>query len=116
MKQERALRAYDTLETMGHKVTGQSAFILFKLKQQLKEIAQFQTEEEVKLLKKYEGTVGENGICTFKDPGSAKPFLEERRKLYMMECDIDPVEIQADSIPDINMAEIDALDGFVVFK
>ena len=42
--------------------------------------------------------------------------MKEKEELGNLECDVVPVEIDLDSVPEITMNEIEALDGFVIFK
>ena len=117
LTQQRAVVAYGTLAGMGQKVSGKTAFSLFKLKQTLRGIVDFQSEEEMKLVKKYGATVTDDGrILPGDDPEKFKKLLKEKAELNEMECEIDPAEIRLDDIPEITMNEIEALDGFVIFK
>ena len=61
LTQHRAVVAYSTIIRMGQKVTGKAAFSLFRLKQTLRGIVEFQSEEEMKLVEKYGATVTEDG-------------------------------------------------------
>ena len=57
--QRKVIEAYATLNQMGRKVSGQTAFALFRFKQQqLKPVVEFQGEEEVKLADKFGGVPG----------------------------------------------------------
>ena len=74
LTQHRAVVAYSTIIRMGQKVAGKAAFSLFRLKQSLKQIVEFQSEEEMKLVEKYGATVTEDGRIL---PGDdAKKFAE----------------------------------------
>ena len=117
LTQNRAVVAYTTIMNMGQKVSGKPAFALFKLKQTLKGIVEFQSEEEMKLISKYHATVSEDGrIIPGEDKDEFAELIKEKSELGNMECDVIPVEIALDSIPEITMNEIEALDGFVIFK
>lgn len=111
----KALNAYAMIQRMAQKVTGRTAFALFKLKQELAGIVQFQREEELKLVEKYGGSIDEKGSITIPDDEKRKEFLKEFNALGEVECEINQVEIQIDSIPEITMQEIETLDGFVKF-
>lgn len=118
MKQQQALTAYTTIIGLGKRATGKSAFALFKLKSRLKELVDFQSEEEMKLIEKHGGKLEENGFVTFKNDEEKAKFVEERRELANMDIDpeIAPVRIDPEQIPDINIDEIEALNGFVEFE
>ena len=116
MKQILYMEAYNALDGMGKKVTGKIAFKLFGLKKKLEEIVQFQLEEEKKLIEKYEGVVNESGLIRFANPEKSAEFFREKKELYGMDYDIEAIEVDIDSVPDVTLEEIEALDGIVVFK
>ena len=116
MTQGDAVRAYGAIVRMGQKATGAAAFTLFRLKKSLQEIFEFQNEEEQKLVKKYGGQMIDNGLVVIADKEQREQFQKEVEKLHAMECDIQPVTIPAAAIPEISLAEIEALDGFVIFE
>lgn len=114
--QRKVVDAYAVLNQMGRKVTGKTAFALFRLKKQMKEIVEFQGEEEVKLVEQYGGKITEDGRILFGDKEMRTAFQMEQRKLGDMECEIDPIVIGTGEIPQITMEEIEALDGIVNFE
>lgn len=118
MKQQQALTAYTTIIGLGKRATGKSAFALFKLKSRLKELVDFQSEEEMKLIEKHHGKLEANGFVTFEDDEERTKFVKERGELAYMDIDpeIAPVTINPEQIPDINIEEIEALNGFVEFE
>ncbi len=114
MTQGDAVKAYGTIIRMGQKATGAAAFVLFKLKKQLQEIFDFQREEEQKIIEKC-GGVSEQGMILISDPEKRAECIRQLKELHALECEIQPVQIQASAIPEINLDEIEALDGFVEF-
>ena len=116
--QQQALTAYAILMGMGKKATGEAAFSLFRMKQQLRDIVEFQSEEEAKLVDKLGGKITETGQIIFAGDEEKRAFIEEKKKLGSMEIDpaIEPVRIAPDKIPEINMDEIEALQGFIIFE
>ena len=116
--QRQALRAYTAIRDMGRKATGKAAFSLFRMKQQLRDIVEFQAEEEQKLVEQFGGQVSEEGMILIADDAQREKFLKEKEKLYAMELDpaVEPVTVELSGLPEINMDEIEALDGFVEFK
>ena len=116
--QQQALTAYAILMGMGKKATGEAAFSLFRMKQKLKEIVEFQSEEEAKLVDKLGGKITETGQIIFAGEEEKRAFIEEKKKLGGMEIDpaIEPIRIAPDKIPEINMDEIEALQGFIIFE
>ena len=116
MTQGDAVRAYGAITRMGSKATGAAAFTLFRLKKGLQEIFEFQNEQEKELVQKFGGQLIENGLVVIADKEKREQFQAEVEKLHGMECDIQPVTIPAAAIPEISLAEIEALDGFVIFE
>lgn len=116
--QQQALTAYAILMGMGKKATGEAAFSLFRMKQQLRDIVEFQSEEEAKLVDKLGGKITESGQIIFAGDEEKRAFIEGKKKLGSMEIDpaIEPVRIAPDKIPEINMDEIEALQGFIIFE
>ena len=114
MKQRNAVLAYKMLATMGTRVSGETAFALYGLKKKLKEIVDFQSEEEVKIVQKYGGEIAENGLVVIKE--NRKEFMEEWEKLGDLECEIEKISIPISQVPDIKLDEIEALDGFINFE
>lgn len=118
LTQQQALTAYAILMGMGKKATGEAAFSLFRMKQKLREIVEFQAEEEQKLVDKLGGKITETGQIIFAGDDEKRAFIEEKKKLGEMKIDpsIEPVRIAPDKIPEINMDEIEALQGFIIFE
>ena len=116
MKHIDAIKAFSMINKMGNKVTGKTAYEMFKLKTELKKIVDFQSEEEMKLVDKYGGIVEQNGLIVISDGENRYKFQQEHIELGNLECDIKPIDVELDRIPEITMEEIEALYGFVNFK
>lgn len=115
--QKKVIEAYAALNQMGRKVSGQTAFTLFRFKQQqLKPIVEFQGEEEAKLVEQFGGKITEEGRIIFAENEKRDEFLKEQRKLGEMECDVETIEIRMTDVPEITMQEIETLDGLIIFK
>lgn len=114
--QQQALKAYTALTSMGRKVTGETAFKLFKLKQELKTIVEFQVEQEQEMVARNHGTISETGQINFTDEDDRKKFVAEHKELGEMECDVKGITLKIESIPGITMDEIEALDGIITFE
>ena len=111
----KAVDAYKTLLRMGDKISGQDAFRFFKLKRSLKEIFDFQAEEEEKLLKKFDAVVSQNGLIVIADKDKRNEFAKAVEELSKQECEIPSIGVRQESIPNITLDEIEKLDGFVEF-
>lgn len=118
MKQHQALKAYTTIIALGKRATGQTAFALYKLKQQLKQLVDYQAEAETNLVEKYGGKIADNGIVVIEDEENRRKFVAEKVQLDNMDIakEVAPVTIIPEQIPDINIDEIEALNGFVNFE
>ena len=115
---KRAIQAYIVLNQMGRKVSGRTAYALFLLKNELKTVVDFQSEEEAKLTEKYGGQITEEGAIVIADKEKAAAFRKEYAELGNMECEIkgEPATVDLDAAPEVTMQEIEALDGLVKFK
>ena len=101
---------------MGRKVTGQTAFKLFKLKQELRTIVEFQVEQEQDMVARHNGTISETGQISFANEDDRRGFSEEHKEMGEMECEVKGISLPIESIPGITMDEIEALDGIITFE
>lgn len=113
--QKQAFEAYVALIQLGKGVKGLTAYALYKLKNELKKIVDFQSEEEMKLIEKYGGTVTETNMIQLPDDADKKAFNKEMDELHSLECDVQPIEIKIAEVPEITLAQIETLDGFIKF-
>ena len=115
MTNRQALTAYTTICRLGQRASGKAAFALFRLKRQLKEVVDFQGEEQEKLVAQCGGKIAETGLILIDDEEQQKRFREMDDELGRMEVDLQPIELPENSVPDITLAEIEALEGVVNF-
>lgn len=118
MTHGQALKAYTTIIGLRKRAKERTAYFLFRLKEELKPLVDFQAEEEMKLIEKYDGKVNEMGFVMIEDDEKREAFLKEKEELARMVIDpeITPVKINPEKIADINIEEIEALSGFVNFE
>ena len=116
--QGQALKAYTALMGMGKKAVGKAAFSLFRMKSQLKTVIDFQAEQEQAMVERNGGKITEDGKILFAEVDQRKAFATERAELEQMEIEpaIPEITLKAKDIPDINMDEIEALEGFIKFE
>lgn len=116
--QKEAMTAYVALCRMGKKAKGRTAHRLFRVKAELKGQIDFQAEQEEAMIERCGGTVTEDGKILFADKEQQKAFIRERKELDEMEVEpeIKPIRISQDSIPDIDLEEIEAIRPFVEFE
>ena len=116
--QEKVLTAYAALMRIRKTVKGKDARDLFHLKNQLQESIDFQSEEEMKLITEYGGTVMENGTILIADEEKKKAFTKAMIELRKMEIEInaDIPTVSIERNPDITLEDIDQLHEFVNFE
>lgn len=115
--QGRILAALDAINRLRKDITGRDALNLYRLKNKLTEYANFEAEEEQKLVDKYNGTIAEDGRVMIDGAENQAAFVKEYVQLREMECDIDAekVKLSLDDHPAITMEDIEQLDSFVDF-
>lgn len=116
-KQGKAVQAYVTLQMMGKKqINNFTAYKLYRLKKDLQQVVEFQSEQEEKLIQELGGTV-ENGQLNVPE-GKGPEFNQKHRELEEMECEIDrdKITIWMKELPQISISEMEALDEFVDWK
>ena len=115
--------AYGILVGMGRKqIPTPVAYKLYKLRQKLKGVMEFITEQEQNLTEKHGVVIGDDGHFVFPDaPKVKKEFTAAHAELLETETEIegDEITIRLADMPDkleISMNEIEALEGFVAFE
>ncbi len=115
--------AYGILVGMGRKqIPTPVAYKLYKLRQKLKGVMEFITEQEHNLAEKHGVVIGDDGHFIFpEDPKVEEVFKADHADLLETETEIegDVIKIRLADMPDrleISMNEIEALDGFVEFE
>lgn len=115
--------AYGILVGMGRKqIPTPVAYKLYKLRQKLKGVMEFITEQEQNLAEKHGVVIGDDGHFVFpEDPKVKESFTAAHAELLESETEIEGEEItiRLADMPDkleISMNEIEALEGFVAFE
>lgn len=92
-----------------------TAYKLFKLKKALADNVEFQAEEEKKLVDELKGEISPDGNIKFDKPVDQVAFLTKRAEMEKLECEIgiDRVTFKATELPDLSVADIEALDDFI---
>ena len=117
--QRNAVIAYSALIGMGRKpMKSRTAYKLFRLRLKLKEIVDFQAEQETKLCQEMGVTISDDGRFQFPDDKIKEQFETAHKELEETECEIDENEIKIgiNELPDLSINELEALDGFVKFE
>lgn len=117
--QRNAVVAYAALMGMGRKsMKNRTAYKLFRLRIKLKEIVDFQAEQEQKLCEKMGVTIAEDGRFVFPDDKVKARFEKAHTELEETECEIDENEIRigVNELPDLSINELEALHAFVKFE
>ena len=120
---KKSLEAYGILVGMGRKqIPTPVAYKLYKLRQKLKGVLEFITEQEQNMAEEYGVVIGDDGRFVFPDDAEKKEkFTEAHAELMNAESEIEGEEIvvRLADLPDkleISMNEFEALEGFVRFE
>lgn len=117
--QGKAVAAYATLNQMARKpMNSFTAYKLFKLKKALGLIVEFQSEQEVKLIKELGGQVAESGAILIDDKEKRMEYAKKHKELEELVCDvnIEPMVMHMKELPEITMADMDTLETFIEWK
>ena len=117
--QGKAVAAYATLNQMARKpMNSFTAYKLFKLKKALGMIVEFQSEQEVKLIKELGGQVAESGAILIDDKEKRMEYAKRHKELEELVCDvnIEPMVMHMKELPEITMADMDTLETFIEWK
>ena len=119
MKQGKAVNAYKTLCKLSNKqLRLKTAYEIYVLKNKLKEIYDFQIEQEKKLIEEYGARFSEDGKLQFCNTEDATNFMKMINEISELDCEIEymPVSISSDEDIMISIDEIENLKGFVEFR
>lgn len=106
----------------GQKMPSFAAYKLFRLRKKLKDVAEFQGEQEEKLVEELGGKINDMGRVIWNDPGekAAKDaeYAKRHKELEDMECEIDTEKIMMTfkEISEITPQDMEALDDFIEWK
>jgi len=117
MKQNVCINAYKALDVLTHaNFDGTTAFKIFKLRKALKEIYDFQAEEEKRIFADYGASFNEDGSIVLEDMEKAEEFVAKITEMSEIEHDeIIPVSIPARCFDNISVEEMEKLDGVIEF-
>lgn len=121
MKQYQIVEAYKTLSSMGTaNVPMKIAYQIFMLKKKQEPIFSFRVDQERELLRRFGGTVKEDGSLQFKGIDDAVQFDEAISELNDLEADVEvePISISLDQMANVTMKpnDIEHLEGFINFE
>ena len=117
--QGNAIKAYILLQRIGNEPKNKALlFKLFRLKKALKEIIDFQSEQEEKLIKECNGTFDENGRASFESDEDKRKYYEEHKELEKLECEIDleKAEVDVNDFDGLTLDIMEIFDPFFEFK
>lgn len=106
----------------GQKMPSFAAYKLFRLRKKLKDVAEFQGEQEEKLVEELGGKINEMGRVIWNDPGEKATkdaeYAKRHKELEDMECEIDTEKIMMTfkEISEITPQDMEALDDFIEWK
>ena len=119
MKQGQIFNAFGVIEMLRkHDYASDEAYDLFKLRQKMAPIVQFQQEERAKLLEKYPPKKAEGGSIEFNTREDADAYVQEMNDLCNLEVDEEIEPITMTLRKDIKMYPDDfmVLDGLINFR
>ena len=106
----------------GQKMPSFAAYKLFRLRKKLKDVAEFQSEQEEKLVEELGGKINELGNVIWNDLSekAAKDaeYAKRHKELEDMECEIDTEKIMMTfkEISEITPRDMEAMDDFIEWK
>lgn len=114
--QGKAISAFVAIQKLSQKTLPTlTAYKLFRMKKALHDIVDFQGEQERKMVDKYNGTVTPEGSIVILDAEKRAAFQTEHNELQKLPCEVDvePIVLPMGDIPEISIADMEALEGFV---
>lgn len=120
IKQKQAVQAFTSLVTIARKpMPSFAAYKLFRLKKKLKDVVEFQTEQENSIVEELGGKVLENGSVLFEDKSKYPEFAARQRELDDMECEVEGDEkivMVMKELPELSIADLENLEPFIDWK
>lgn len=113
----KAYNAFIALNQIRNVVKGMDALHVFHMKNKLKDSVDFMSEEEIRIVNEYGGTITDVGKVIIPDKEKVIEYIKARKELDELPCEIDtePIVIRIDRCPDVTGEQIENLDGFVEF-
>lgn len=114
-----AVNALITINKVGQNpMPSFAAYKLFRLKKKLADAADFQTEQETKLVEEMGGKIGERGKIIFDTPDKYIDFAEKQKEIADMEYEVDgeKIEMYMTELPNLSVSDMEALDSFITWK
>lgn len=114
---EQALTAYRTMMSISGKPTKAAVSLkLFRLKKQLRDAVDFVTEEETKLVEQYGGQITADGRILIDDADKRTAFAAALEEVYKMDFAFgEKAKLKTADLPEMSVADLEALDPFVDF-
>lgn len=118
MTHEQAITGYRTLMTMSGKTAKAAVSLsLFRLKKRLRDAVDFVTEEEQKLVEQYGGKITEDGRILIDDDAKRVEFNQRINDVYKTEFSFgEKAKLRTADLPEMSVADLEALDPFVDFE
>lgn len=114
-----AVNALMTINKVGQNpMPSFAAYKLFRLKKKLKDAADFQTEQEMKIIEEMGGKVGERGKVLFEEPDKYIEFAKRQKELSDMEYEFEGEKISMfmKELPNLSVGDMETLDAFIDWK
>lgn len=114
-----AVNALITINKLGQNpMKSFAAYKLFRLKKLLKDAAEFQTEQEMKIIEEMGGEVGERGKVLFEESDKYIEFAKRQKELSDMEYEFegDKISMYMTELPNLSVGDMETLDAFIDWK
>lgn len=120
VKQKQAVSAFTSLVTIARKpMPSFAAYKLFRLKKRLKDVVEFQTEQENSIVEEMGGEVLENGSVLFAEKEKYAEFAKRQKELDDLECEVEGDEkiiMVMKELPELSIADLENLEPFIDWK
>lgn len=114
-----AVNALITINKVGQNpMPSFAAYKLFRLKKKLADAADFQTEQETKIVDEMGGKIGERGKVLFDEPDKYLDFAKRQKEIADMEYEFDGEKIgmYMTELPNLSVGDMETLDPFIDWK
>lgn len=117
MKQSVIISGFKAIEKINNmKFDGETAFKIYKLKKQLKEVYDFQSEQERNIFDQYKASFNPDGTIGIEDMSLADEFVAKITELGEIEHnDIVAVDVRASLFNELSIEDMETLEGIINF-
>lgn len=120
MKQSKLTRAYNATEKLAEMTSLPVSlkWDIFLLRKKLFPHIEFQREQQIQLVNKYNATINTDNTFSFKTTDDAEAFAKDWEQISEVDIEIDPInklKINLSDIPEIDIHTMEAIEDFIEF-